>query len=654
MPSNVSVPAYFRRDHTGESIHNNLTFNLGEGNKITANSIIMALNSPVIADLTTVGRLTSIDATDFSKDAVNCFVKASYTGRLESVTSANVADVLEMGRVFQVRWLVAKCEEFLKDKENELSKRFLKKARKVRVPVNFGRHFIGVPTHENLTFNLGDGVRIKANSIILALNSTVINDLTTNLHQTSLEADDFCREAVECFIESTYTGNIETLNLEIFRDFNKMSRVFKVSWLVAKCTKYFASHLNLKVNKKASYPEMMFAVDEAVYLKSALKDESFLDLVLEKMLSFPISTRKNFIINYLTDLGKSSVFTIDACISMVNTDVHILVELLFDHLKRNGKTSLDMNSRHLLRNMDMEICFLKRPDVHTEMFNVLESLTEVTREDFLLLLHFHKQNTGIRTTVSPVLLLGTPRGLIDLNPTVDSMLKKLSARKCITDLYSFIDGLWLSVHSVKKDAVLSDCHVTKKIINLAKERGWSAVDWKYTNFCNEGNNVGTMFSKLSLCEAIVRKNNHTSFITVFEYSQPEFIRELFLQDNAFRFHIPGDRHTGQTFVLLSSAVKEYNHNSFNLRWFLSNSSAVLDNLPKLHFALLVHTLHNQKKRIVPITWCGQPTSFSLEKCWNWGYIRFHKKGCKGHCRNGGLVYRHIKSNDRVGMIVFIV
>ena len=66
-------------------------------------------------------------------------------------------------------------------------------APKVCVPADFGRHLIGAPSHGNLTFNLGEGVKIRANSIILSLNSPVIDELTTNLHQTSLEADDFDR-----------------------------------------------------------------------------------------------------------------------------------------------------------------------------------------------------------------------------------------------------------------------------------------------------------------------------------------------------------------------------------------------------------------------------------------------------------------------------
>ena len=648
MPANVSVPADFGRHYDEESYHNNLTFNLRNGNKIKANSMIMALNSSVIARMTKNNQLPSIDATDFSKEAVNCFIEASYTGSLREVNWGNVADVIEISRMFKVHWLVDKCEELFWTyrRDNKLLAARLEKARKVYVPADFGRHFIGVPTHENLTFNLGDGVKIKANSIILALNSPVIDNLTTNLHQTSLEADDFCKEAVECFIESTYTGDIETLNLDNFRDLNKMSRVFKVSWLVAKCEEYFVSYLE-NLNHESSYRDIMFAADEAVYLKSAMKNEGFLKLVLDKLQSFPTSNRRNFIKSYLPDLQESSVFTIDACIAMVKTDVDILAELLIAHLKRDGNTSLDVNSRHLLRNLDITWCFFKKREFYTELFDALESLTEVTNEDYKLFLLFHNRITSIQKSLTPVSLLDLKKPIAQKS-TVDIVIEKLSDDKDITNLYTFIDGLRLSFPSLTKNAVLSDCHATVKISRLVKERGWSPVDRMYTTVRKQSNNVGIMFSKLNSCENIVTKKSGASLSTVFECSQPVFVRELFHRENLFMFCVPGNLYTGLTFVLLTPGLKK--GSPFELKWCLFDrlSGQGSFRLPRLHFALVVNG------KVVPITWCGQPNNFRLEKCWNWGYIRFHDKGCTvRYCGGDGLTYFHITSCDQVKLVAFV-
>ena len=112
-------------------------------------------------------------------------------------------------------------------------------APKVKVPADFGRQHIGAPSHGNLTFKLKDGEETKANSMILSLNSPVIDHLTTNLDQQSLDVDDFHRDAVDCFIEAAYTGELEHINQANFRDVNKMSHVFDVSWLNKKCADYF-------------------------------------------------------------------------------------------------------------------------------------------------------------------------------------------------------------------------------------------------------------------------------------------------------------------------------------------------------------------------------------------------------------------------------
>ena len=66
-------------------------------------------------------------------------------------------------------------------------------APKVCVPADFGKHHIGAPSHGNLTFNMKEGEPIKANSIILSLNSPVIDNLTTDLHLTSIDVEDFSR-----------------------------------------------------------------------------------------------------------------------------------------------------------------------------------------------------------------------------------------------------------------------------------------------------------------------------------------------------------------------------------------------------------------------------------------------------------------------------
>ena len=57
---------------------------------------------------------------------------------------------------------------------------------KIRVPANFGIEHINSPVHGNLVLKLKDGQEIRTNSMIMSLNSPVIDHLTTNLFQVKL------------------------------------------------------------------------------------------------------------------------------------------------------------------------------------------------------------------------------------------------------------------------------------------------------------------------------------------------------------------------------------------------------------------------------------------------------------------------------------
>ena len=504
-------------------------------------------------------------------------------------------------------------------------------APKVCVPADFGRHHIGAPSHGNLTFNLGEGVKIRANSIILSLNSPVIDELTTNLHQTSLEADDFSREAVDCFVECSYTGEIEAVNLGNFRDVNKMSRVFQVSWLVAKFEEYFVSYLD-KLDSESSYSDMLFVVEEAVYLMSAIKSRDFLDLTVKKIASISVASRDSFVTKYLSDFGQASIHKISACIALVQSDVHVLVELLIMHLKQSGNKSLDESSRHLLRNIDMSLCFNKKPEVHEELFKVLDSLTNVTREDSQLFLSMYKQLSckepvNSFTTMLSVIHLGSFKNYVCKSKNFSKIFCELSAREDIADLHTLVHGLWLRLFNIK--SISMDPQFVQKMVHLVEQRGWSLVSAKYVKGLQSDDYTKSFLETILSSDKLVRECGDSPYVAIFEYSQPEFIKQIFCKDNIFKFQIPGDLYANQEFVLSTTAVKDGNSNSFDIQWGMLNKPSKYcsppPDLPKLHYALLLKSDNNLWNRVVPISWCGKPTCDKSGTYWNWGYISFHSK-----------------------------
>ena len=80
-------------------------------------------------------------------------------------------------------------------------------ASKVQVPMDFGVKYLGSPSHGNLKFRLQEGGEIPANSMIISYNSPVIESLTTDLMQTSIDVDDFSKDAVEFSWNLATQGN---------------------------------------------------------------------------------------------------------------------------------------------------------------------------------------------------------------------------------------------------------------------------------------------------------------------------------------------------------------------------------------------------------------------------------------------------------------
>ena len=53
----------------------------------------------------------------------------------------------------------------------------------IRVPAKFSKKYLNSPVHGNLILKLKNGQEIRTNSVIMSLNSPVIDRLTSELHQ---------------------------------------------------------------------------------------------------------------------------------------------------------------------------------------------------------------------------------------------------------------------------------------------------------------------------------------------------------------------------------------------------------------------------------------------------------------------------------------
>ena len=219
----------------------------------------------------------------------------------------------------------------------------------VQVPMDFGVKYLGSPSHGNLKFRPQEGGEIPANSMIISYNSPVIESLTTDLMQTSIDVDDFSKDAVQCFVESCYSGDLRKITKTNFRDANKMSNVFEVSWLVKRCCEFFETAVNELDTE--NFEDNCYLFEEALYMWVTLKNKNFVEIVIKKFSSEVVKCDQFFVPRYLADLSSRTARELNLIIEVIGENKHVLVQVLIDHLGKNP-TSIDANSRHLLENVN--------------------------------------------------------------------------------------------------------------------------------------------------------------------------------------------------------------------------------------------------------------------------------------------------------------
>ena len=89
---------------------------------------------------------------------------------------------------------------------------------KVQVPTDFGIEYLRSRSHGNLKFLLKSGEELLANSTVMSFNSPMIKKLTSENGQTTafVDASSFSKDAVQCFLEASYSGNIKTISKQKF------------------------------------------------------------------------------------------------------------------------------------------------------------------------------------------------------------------------------------------------------------------------------------------------------------------------------------------------------------------------------------------------------------------------------------------------------
>lgn len=106
--------------------------------------------------------------------------------------------------------------------------------------IDFGVKYKSDTCHGNIVFRLKNEKTLKANSLILSLNSPVFDHLITDLGQGEIFMDLFDEAAATRFFRALYCGEIGKLTrLSQLQDMTALAHIYNIPWLTNKCLNFF-------------------------------------------------------------------------------------------------------------------------------------------------------------------------------------------------------------------------------------------------------------------------------------------------------------------------------------------------------------------------------------------------------------------------------
>ena len=224
----------------------------------------------------------------------------------------------------------------------------------ISLPLNFGLGLLKSSTHNNLTLETSKGETVLASSVVLALNSPVIDHMTTDLNLTSIDVTEFSRECAQMFVEALYVGDVRKIARAQFRDINKMAHVFKVSWLVNSCERNF-----LRLAEEIvipSWPDLSYLFEEAAFIKSKQNCDKLKEIALKRIRE--LEWEGDFIKWYDEFNSEVSQLKLDMLIELAGPQVEYIVFLINRYLvlvktEKSPKEALPEKYRYLLEKCDL-------------------------------------------------------------------------------------------------------------------------------------------------------------------------------------------------------------------------------------------------------------------------------------------------------------
>ena len=150
----------------------------------------------------------------------------------------------------------------------------------MNVPQTFGVEYFDSVNHSNIDIILKDGSRVRANSVVLSMNSPYFKRVIEQKRLKQIEMIEVDATVCRRFLKSLYTGVFGILDRQTFRQVSKLSFTFEVTWMQQECHAFFGKLLNDSRSNNADHDK--FLLEEAIAAKVYDKDCQYLDALVQQ------------------------------------------------------------------------------------------------------------------------------------------------------------------------------------------------------------------------------------------------------------------------------------------------------------------------------------------------------------------------------------
>ena len=496
--------------------------------------------------------------------------------------------------------------------------------------------------------------------------------------QTSVDVDDFSKDAVQCFLESCYSGKLQKITRTNFRDTNKMSNVFEVAWLVKRCFEYFENLVDEMDTD--SFEDQHYLFEEAMFMWGTLNKRNFVEVVIKRFSYEIVKCDQFFVPQYLIDLPSHTTKQLDVIIEMVGKQKHVLMEVLIHDIEENSD-SISANSRYLLQNSNFTTDNMG--SYKEKLFDTLSALKSPSKEDFGLILELFKQtDNSLSNHIPKCTTIPNCRflkfRLINENPDMSTLIEFLATFSLLDNSYIFFDAvLCWAVQNSYSDKSLIDGNlisITEKLTGVIRERSWKPLVPQY--LVGKGSQCPGMantITEMKKIPAFKSYKNYSRVLSVNDYSPQEF----FQQDNDLKFYFKHpntekcqDRETCGFLIRVTGLFQKCGFlvrimglfkdvdDSFDIKVVIDPKSYPSDihfnkqctKVENMHLALRI----NNTNRDFPVTWSGKPCKDGSDKYYVWGQHRFCNQGEDSYVQSDFQLGYYHGSDARIRPIIYCI